>query len=230
MARVEGIQLHSILMDDPPAMEISSGGLGLHALRQMFETFAFAMAMAEVCHLSSLKSYYLKFLSLMTQKFDADTGLRGSTILEAQAADKALITTAIDLVMERSWTWDDALYEVTHIRADLTSLLQPRPKLPKPAVPTRQDFSSGKGQSQGSRPGPYTKGAAKGKSKGKPNRVQWLTEMVVKGEKKQLCMRFQSGKCTLNDSCKFHHGCAYPVGDSACGKHHGALVHEKTPH
>ena len=230
MARVEGIQLHSILMDDPPAMEISNGGLGLHALRQMFETFAFAMAMAEVCHLSSLKSYYLKFLSLMTQKFDADTGLRGPTILEAQAADKALITTAIDLVMERSWTWDDALYEVTHIRAGLTSLLQPRPKLPKPVVPNRQEFSSGKGQSQGSRPGHYTKGTAKGKSKGKPNRVQWLTEMVVKGEKKQLCMRFQSGKCTLNDNCKFHHGCAYPVGDSACGKHHGALVHEKTPH
>ena len=151
MARAEGIQLHSILMDEPPAMEISNGGLGLHALRQMFETFAFAMAMAEVCHLSSLKAYYLKFLSLMTQKFDADTGLRGPTILEAQAADKALMTTAIDLVMERSWTWDDALYEVTHIRADLTSLLQPRPKLPKPAVALRPDFSSGKGQSQGTR-------------------------------------------------------------------------------
>ena len=115
MARAEGIQLHSILMDEPPAMEISNGGLGLHALRQMFETFAFAMSMAEVCHLSSLKAYYLKFLSLMTQKFDADTGLRGPTILEAQAADKALMITAIDLVMERSWTWDDALYEVTHI-------------------------------------------------------------------------------------------------------------------
>ena len=59
--------------------------------------------------------------------------------------------------------------------------LQPRPKLPKPTVPMRPEFSSGKGQSQGSRPGPYTKGTAKGKSKGKPNRVQWLTEMVVKG-------------------------------------------------
>ena len=149
MARAEGIQLHSILMDEPPAMEISNGGLGLHALRQMFETFAFAMAMAEVCHLSSLKAYYLKFLSLMTQKFDADTGLRGPTILEAQAADKALMTTAIDLVTERSWTWDDALYEVTHIRADLTSLLQPRPKLPKPAVPMRPDFSSGRDGRQG---------------------------------------------------------------------------------
>ena len=231
LAKAEGIQLHSILMDEPPAMEISNGGLGLHALRQMFETFAFAMAMAEVCHLSSLKSYFLKFLSLMTQKFDADTGLRGPTILEAQAADKALMTTAIDLVMERSWTWDDALYEVTHhIRADLTSLLQPRPKLPKPAIALRPDFSSGKGSSQSSRPGPYTKGPSKGKSKGKSNRVQWLTETVVKGEKKQLCMRFQSGKCSLNDNCKFHHGCAYPVGDGACGKNHGALVHEKTPH
>ena len=89
MARVEGLQLHSILLDEPPAMDISNGGLGLHALRQMFETYSFAMAMAEIAHLSSLKGYYLKFLALMTQKFDADTGLRGPTILEAQAADKA---------------------------------------------------------------------------------------------------------------------------------------------
>ena len=230
MARVEGLQLHSILLDEPPAMDISNGGLGLHALRQMFETYSFAMAMAEIAHLSSLKGYYLKFLALMTQKFDADTGLRGPTILEAQAADKALMTTAIDLVVERGWSWDDALYEITHIRADITSMLQPRPKFPKPTAPPRYDPSSGKGQSSGSRPGPYSKGQSKGKAKGKPNRVQWLTETIVKGEKKQLCMRFQTGKCTLNDTCKFHHGCAYPVGDSACGKSHGALVHEKTPH
>ena len=145
MARVEGLQLHSILLDEPPAVDISNGGLGLHALRQMFETYSFAMAMAEIAHLSSLKGYYLKFLALMTQKFDADTGLRGPTILEAQAADKALITTAIDLVVERAWSWDDALYEITHIRADITSMLQPRPKLPKPAAPPRYEPSSGKG-------------------------------------------------------------------------------------
>eukprot|EP00435_Cladocopium_sp_Y103_P046360 s1703_g13.t1 len=216
VARAEGLQLHAILMDEPPAIEIANGNMGMHALRQMFETFSFAMAMTEIAHLSSLKGYYLKFLNMMTQKFDADTGLRGPTILEAQAADKALMNTVIELVVERTWSWDDALYEVTHIRADMTSLLQPRPRLPKSAPQVRHEPSAGKGSSQSSRPAPYSKGAGKrGKSKSKNTRVQWLTETLIKGEKKQWCMRFQPGKCTLGDGCKFHHGCAYPVGDGA---------------
>ena len=138
-------------------MEIANGAIGMHALRQMFETFSFAMSMAEVAHLSSWKGYYLKFLSLMTHRYDADTGFWGPTILEAQAADKALMNVAIDLVTERSWSWDDALYEITHIRADMTSLLQPRPKLPKAAAVTRVDTFSGKGNSQSSRPALTTK-------------------------------------------------------------------------
>eukprot|EP00435_Cladocopium_sp_Y103_P050389 s2071_g15.t1 len=230
-AKAEGLNLHSILMDEPPALEISNGSMGLHALRQLFEIFSFAMSMAELGHLSSWKAYYLKFLTLMTQRFDADTGLRGPTMLEAQSADKTLMTIAVDLVVERSWNWDDALYEITHIRAEMSSLLQPRPRLPKASAPPRYESTGGKGTSQSSRPGPYSKGqGAKGKGKGKSNRVQWLTETTIKGERKQLCMRFQSGKCSLGDQCKFHHGCAYPVGDGACGKPHGALTHEKTPH
>ena len=232
LARSEGLNLHAMLLDDPPALDVSNGGMGLHALRQMFETFSIAMAMAEVAHLSSLKQYYLKFLQTMTQKLDQDTGLRNATILEAQAADKSLMTIASELVLERKWSWDDALYEVTYIRADMMSLLQPRPKLPKSFQPQRPDSTSGKGAFGSSvRPSPYQKGSpkgGKGKSKGK---VAWVTETNIKGEKKQLCMRFQSNKCTLGDSCKFVHACAYPVGDGqACGKAHGALQHASTPH
>ena len=232
LAKSEGLHLHSMLMDDPPAIEVNNGALGLHALRQMFETWAFAVAMAGIAHLSSLKQYYMKFIQLMTHKLDQDTGLRNATILEAQAADKALMSLAIELVLERKWTWDDALYEVTFIRADMMSLLQPRPRLPKPQQGPRTDGNAGKGSSSSSnRTGPYNKGNSKGgksKSKGK---VAWVTESVIKGERKQLCMRFQSNKCSMGESCKFHHGCAYPVGDGqACGKAHGALQHSSTPH
>ena len=57
LAKSEGLHLHSMLMDDPPAIEVTNGALGLHALRQMFETWAFAVAMAGIAHLSSLKQY-----------------------------------------------------------------------------------------------------------------------------------------------------------------------------
>ena len=167
---------------------------------------------------------------------DSQAGLgnwtENATILEAQAADKALMTIAADLVLDRQWSWDDALYEITFIRADMASLLQPRPRLPKSMGPGRPDNPGGKGNISGAaRPGPYNKGqpkGGKGKNKGK---VSWVTEIQHKGERKQLCMRFQTNKCTLGEACKFHHGCAYPVGDGqACGKQHGAVQHAATPH
>lgn len=61
-----------MLLDGPPALEVSNGALGMHALRQMFETFSFGMAMAEVAHLSSLKQYHMKFIQLMTHFFGSD--------------------------------------------------------------------------------------------------------------------------------------------------------------
>ena len=66
------------------------------------------MAMAEVAHMSSLKQYYMKFIQTMSQRLDQETGLRNATILEAQAADKALMSLAAELVLERKWSWDDA--------------------------------------------------------------------------------------------------------------------------
>ncbi len=68
----ESMMLHFMLLDDPPIMEIQNGGLGLHTLRSLFETFSVAMAMVGVAHLASLKEHYLKFLSFMSQKMDPD--------------------------------------------------------------------------------------------------------------------------------------------------------------
>ena len=72
LAESEGLNLHSMLLDDPSALEVSNGGMGMHALCQVFGIFSIAMAMAEVAHLSSLKQYYLKFFQMMTQKLDQD--------------------------------------------------------------------------------------------------------------------------------------------------------------
>ena len=101
--------------------------MGTHAVRILFDTWAFAMAMCEVCHLASLKEYYFRFMELLTKRFDQDSGLRPPSILEAQSADKALMQIVFDLMQEKQWNADDAFDEVTHMR-DITSLLQPRPR------------------------------------------------------------------------------------------------------
>ncbi len=132
----ESLSLHSLLYDDPPSLEVSNNSMGMHAVRCMFETWAFGMAMNEVAHLASLKQYYLKFIGYMTKKLEAESGLRPPTILEAQQADKAPMTTIFELVQERSWSADDALYEVTNIRSDMANLLQPRPRAPRKWVIT----------------------------------------------------------------------------------------------
>lgn len=153
------------------------------------------MAMCEVCHLASLKEYYLRFIEFLTKRYDQDSGLRPPSIIEAQSADKQLMRIMFDLMQEKQWAADDALHEVTWTWADLSSLLRPRPRLPS------KNPNSGKGSDSANRQGPQpSKGKGQGqpskgksnKGKGGPNRPQWLTEIVDKsGEKKQLCMRFQ---------------------------------------
>ena len=234
LAKAEGIQLHSLLIDSPPELQVENGSMGMHALRQTFETFSYAMAMLDLAHLATMKQYYMRFINLMTTRMDAETGLRNPTILEAQSADKTLMNIACELVGEQKWCFDDAIHEITFIRAEINTLLQPRPKLPKQTF-QRLESNNAKGSGKGPRTGPYTKGKGtkgSGKPSGKsPGKVSWVTESTVNGTKKQLCMRYQSGKCDMGSACRFHHGCAYPLpSGEACGKAHGALMHEKTPH
>ena len=81
LAKVEGVQLHSLLFDSPPEIQIENGAMGMHALRQTFETFSYAMAMLELAHLATMKQYYMRFINLMTTRMDSETGLRNPTIL-----------------------------------------------------------------------------------------------------------------------------------------------------
>ena len=233
MAKAEGLHLHALLVDSPPELSIENGSMGMHALRQTFETFSYAMAMVELAHLATMKHYYLRFINLMTTKMDSETGLRNPTILEAQSADKSLMTIACDLVMEKGWSFDDAIHEVTFIRAEINTLLQPRPRLPKQTY-QRLESNSSKGTGKNLRSAPYSKGKGKsqGKSGGKTSgKTTWITENMVNGNERQLCMRFQSGKCDMGANCRFHHACAFPTSSGeACGKNHGALFHDKTPH
>lgn len=224
--KLEGLSLHSLLLDEPPSLDINNSTMGVNAVRNMLEIHDRAIAICGGAHLANLKAYSHKFLSFLTQRVDPETNLRNPNVIEAQHADQKIWGVISDLMSERGWGLDDALHELTHIRHDLPGLLQLRPRAARipPPLPTSNPrrFDNPKGRGKGKNP----KGS--GKHKGK---VQWVTEIKTKdGSWKSLCMRYQSGKCNL-PNCSFVHGCAYPVeGGLACGMDHGAMMHRSTPH
>ena len=225
--KLEGLSLHSLLLDEPPALEINSSNMGVNAIRNLLEIHDRAIAICQGAHLANLKAYSHKFLSFLTQKVDAETNLRNPNVIEAQHADQKIWGVISDLISERGCSLDDALHEVTHIRHDLPGLLQLRPRVPKPTPLSnpspylRPDPQKGKG-----------KGGKTKKGSGKPTgKVQWVTDMKLKdGSWKPLCVKFQTGRCSLAN-CKFAHACAFPTdAGQACGLDHGALTHRSTPH
>ena len=229
--KIEGLQLHALLLDEPPTIDVSSGNFGLHTLRVMFDTFNIAVALCDGAHLASLKSYSSKFISHLTTRHEAESGLRAPSMVEAQHADQKIQQLVAELVVERAWSLDQALHEVTNIRADLAVLLQPRPKAikPQPWISDRPYPSKGKSPEKGFGKKGKEKGRGKGGKKGKGKNT-WITELQVNGEWKPLCLKFQLGQCHYQE-CKFLHQCAFPRPDgTACGAKHSASEHGSVPH
>ena len=140
LPRLEGLSLHNLIYDEPPSIEINNQSMGINAVRSMFDVFNVAVALAEGAHLAHLKAYSLKFLSFLTQRYDQDTGLRTPNIMEAQAADKHIWFIIGELVMDKSWSLDQALHEMTYIRSDMAMLLQARPRVLRPQPAPSKGF------------------------------------------------------------------------------------------
>ena len=203
--KIDHLGLHALLFDDPPSLDVSNNAMGVNSIRNMLEVHDRAIALCQGAHLANLKAYTHKFIGFLTAKYDGD--LRNPSVLEAQHADKKIWTVIAEL-MERGWNMDDCLHEMTNLRHDLPSLLQPRPRvfktLPSPTSQTASPRLDGqKGKGQGKSKGKQNSGKSKGK-------IQWVTEVQRDGVFKQLCMRYQVGKCQ-NSNCSFQHVCAYPV-------------------
>ena len=222
--RLENVQLHQLLIDEVPSLEISNQNLGLNAVNRMFDIHNYAWAMVKACHLHRLRAYTLKFMSFLSVRLDAESGLRAPTIMEAQHADKHIWHLIAEMCESPDWSLDEAFLEFTQNRGDLAALLQPRPKLARPLPQPTTSQSKGGGKPN--------KGTGKGtkNQKGGKTSIRWVSEIWRGSQKKTLCMRYQMGKCS-NKDCRYEHVCGYPKSDgSACGGAHPASEHDKTPH
>ena len=157
------LQLSNLILDEPPQFDFNDATMCISMVRRLLEVHDNALALAGTAHLARLKAYSSKFLSLVSQRFPPETGLRPPSILEAQQADKHLWSCIYQLVIEKSWKLNDAIYEYTEIRGDMASWLQPRAKVAS-ALPRRPHGPGGKDH----RTPIATSGRGSGKGKGKP--------------------------------------------------------------
>ena len=223
LPKIEGLSLHELLVDEPPSVEVTNSGMGINGIRSFLELQNFGLALCKGAHLGNLRAFSHKFLSHLTVRLDGDLGLRCPNVLEAQSADKALWASMADLMNDQGWTLDECLCEFTNVRSDLATLLQPRPKISKPPPVPPIVRSPGKG-SKG-----YGKSNGKS-SKGSKGKQTWVSEFQQNGERKQICMKFQSNNCRM-ENCRFAHVCAVPRSDNtACAGKHSAFDHQSTGH
>ena len=218
MAKLETLSVQDLILDDVPSRELPAQ-LGIGQLTQILTLQAVAIALCKGAHLHVLKSYVAKFVRLATHRYEPDSNLRSPNTAEMQAADHEIWNKIADLYNLRSWTLDDAIYELTEVRGDIEALLQPRPQQKQVSMSVAP-----KGKGKG------TKGKSKGKYKGQsPPKQQWLTKMYQDGKDHTLCLRYNQGLCH-DPNCRYTHACCVAVGNMPCGKLHAAIHHNSVPH
>ena len=99
---------------------------------------AYAYALCNMCQMPKLAEFTFPHLN-------SESGLRHVMAIEFIAADKK-IWRAIPQLHAKGWTREESIHEMTVVRSDISSLLKPRPNVPKPLPQPRENKGKGKGK------------------------------------------------------------------------------------
>ena len=129
--RTEAQLLASALYDDTPEMPVAHL-LSASWLSRIQTVYRNAWALCGAAHLNNLKAFDKRVLDLALpdlpqRSCDAGTPGRRQKNLGHHRQ--------IGTLVSAGWSLDEALYEVTSIRSDLSNLLQPRPRNALPSTP-----------------------------------------------------------------------------------------------
>ncbi|CAE8681276.1 unnamed protein product [Polarella glacialis] len=193
------------------------------------------------CHMASRKVFDNKFLNHFTKRYSEESGLRAPSLKETMEADRHLLEEVYKLVNDGGWSLDDALHEMTQVRQDMASLMQPRARparestarsssnssrTPRPSHQQAQPKSSPSAKAQ---PKGQAKAIAKGQQRGSRDRVarvrlsdRWdrnwfLGHTDANNQAASICMRCNLESCTT-PGCRFLHICPVPKANGEiCG-------------
>ena len=204
--RTEAQLISTALFDETPELPVERIRLNASWLASKQAVFRNAIALCNGAHLSVLKAFDKKVLDLCAQSMPPSMGLRAANAQELLQADRTLWN-EIAKPVAGGWMLDEALHEVTCVRADMRALLQPRalpaqpagPRNPKGKAPQRVI----KPDKSGAPPPPEPHGA-----------------LLTCHGNKTLCLRFNKGRCADDKRCKFAHLCAVrlPIMGRPAGK------------
>ena len=127
-------KLEDLMYDEVPSRDIPDNGISQMLLYSLLDLAASAFTMLEAAHLASFRAYNRLFVKLAFRRHTAESGLRGPSVAEMQAADKEAWRVIGDLT-SKGWSLDDALHEVVEVRCLLHSELQAR-ALPPQSFPS----------------------------------------------------------------------------------------------
>ena len=145
--RADAQLVSSALFDETPELSVERAHLSPAWLARTQQVFRNAIALCGGAHLAVLKAFDKKILDICAQSLAADSGLRTVNTHELLNADRKLWNEISSLHSE-GWTLDEALREMTSVRADIHALLQPRARPP---------MQKGNGKGKGGK-GPGKKG------------------------------------------------------------------------
>ena len=223
--RTEAQFLSTALYDETPELPVDHLRLSPAWLGRIQTVFRNAIALCKGAHLARLKAFDKKVLDLATHS-PADASLRTVTTTELVAADRKLWQ-EIAALHSTGWSLDDALHEMTTVRADIGNLLQYRAKPPPPPLkpPPRKEGKGKDGKGNGKGKTSTQPGKRKEPGTGTAPEVK-TSDLVKEHNGRTFCIRFNKGHCR-NAQCKYLHACAVklPSGEP-CGRSHPACKHK----
>ena len=135
--------LSQLCWDDTPEMDINSVRFSRDWLSRTQTVLRNAYSLCGMCHLQIFKAFDAKINEHTFAHLDSELGLRHVMAQEFFAADKKIWNTVAVLYSTGTWSLDECLNEMTVVRSDISSLLQPRPKIPKQLPPPRDPKGKG---------------------------------------------------------------------------------------
>ncbi|CAE7241440.1 unnamed protein product, partial [Symbiodinium sp. CCMP2592] len=226
LARFENFT--DVLYDDVPSRNVAEN-MGLYGISNLLSTHSNALALADIAHLATLRSYERKFLKHLQAR--TDPTLRPPNAQECEAADRRCWE-VVGQLRQEGWSVDDALHEFTDVRAELVALLAPR------LAPFKGKKGDGKGKElwkgqphKGNGKATGRKGVA-GAGKGKStftkgtHAFEWASKAKINGEQKVLCMAYSTKNGCTSPNCKFEHLCPVILENGTiCLQKHPAFQH-----